>query len=136
MPHPPHPIEQERLPQADLATYREDCAMSGWHGHLLSRALPELHKGWCEPKKLLASCSQGRASFVPDKKRTSKLLFKQAYPGADGCLADMQSLGSLDEASRRDDLQKRPSQFDVHDPSIMKNALNRQLNSFACCIPG
>jgi hypothetical protein len=51
-------------------------------------------------------------------------------------LTDMQPVGSLDEASGRDDLQKRPGQFNVHDLSNMKNALNCQLNSFACCIPG
>ncbi|KRR02359.1 hypothetical protein CQ10_19205 [Bradyrhizobium valentinum] len=74
--------------------------MSGRHGYLLARALPELYKAWCEAKELLSGWSQRRSGFVPDKKRTPELLLKQAHPSADGCLTDMQSLGSLDEASR------------------------------------
>jgi hypothetical protein len=109
--------------------------MSGGHGHLLARALPELNKAWCETKKLLSGWSQRRAGLVPNEKRTPKLLLKQAYPSADGRLTDMQSVGRLDEAARRDDLQKCPSQFDVHGLSNMKNALKYQLNSFACSSP-
>ena len=108
--------------------------MSCRHGYLLARALPELHKAWCEAKELLSGRSQRRSGFVPDKKWTPELLLKQAYPGADGCLTDMQAVGSLDEISRRDDLQKRPGQFDVHELSNMKNALKCQLNSFVCSI--
>lgn len=89
MSHPSNPIEQERLPQADFATHRKDCAMSGRHGYLLARALPQLHKAWCEAKELLSGWSQRGSGFVPDKKRTPKLLLKQAYPSADGRLTDM-----------------------------------------------
>ena len=37
-PHLPNPVDQERLPQADLATHRTDRAVSGGQGHLLARA--------------------------------------------------------------------------------------------------
>lgn len=110
--------------------------MSRGHGHLLARALPELHKARCETKELLSRWSKSRSGFVPDKKRAAKLLLEQAYASADGCLTDMQSVSSLNEAPRRDDLQKRSGQFDVHDLCNTKNALKCQLNSFACRIPG
>ena len=51
--------------------------MSGRHSHLLARALPELHKAWCETKKLLSRWSQRRSGFVPDKKRAPKLLLSK-----------------------------------------------------------
>ena len=74
------------------------------HRHLLSRALPQLHKSRGEAKELLASWSECGTSFVSNEKRSPKLPLKQAYAGADGCLSDMQALGSLNETPRGDDL--------------------------------
>jgi hypothetical protein len=44
----------------------------------------------------------------------------------------MQTLGSLNETARRDDLHKGPGELDVHVSSSIKPAGKCQLNSFAC----
>jgi hypothetical protein len=43
-PHHPDPLEQKRLPQADLASNRQNCAVSLRYGDLLFCALPQLYE--------------------------------------------------------------------------------------------
>jgi len=51
------PIEQERVPQADFATHRKGARSPAGTATRLC-ALAELHKTWCETKKLLLARSQ------------------------------------------------------------------------------
>ena len=69
------------------------------HRHLLPRALPQLYERQGEPKELFPGGCEGRASFIPNEKRSPKLLFKQAHPRADCRLTDIQALGSPDETA-------------------------------------
>ena len=110
--------------------------MSFGHRHLLSRALPQLNEGRGEAKELLAGWGERRATFIPNEKRSSKLLLKQAHARADCRLSDMQSIGRFDEASGRDDLYEGPGKLDVHLSSSIKHAGKCQLNSFACVDAG
>jgi hypothetical protein len=100
--------------------------------HLLTRALPKLYERRREAKELLAGRGERRASFIPNEKRSPKLLFKQTHARADCRLSDMQTLGGLNEAPRRDDLYKGPGKLDVHLSSSINYASKCQLNSFAC----
>ena len=102
------------------------------HCHLMSGSLPQLYESRGEAKELLAGWGEGRATFIPNEKRSSKLLLQETYARADGRLCDVQTLGSFDEAAGRDDLQKCPSELDVHFSSNTKHAFKCQLNSFAC----
>ena len=43
-PHHPDPLDQKRLPQADLASNRQNCAMSFRYRDLLFCALPQLYE--------------------------------------------------------------------------------------------
>jgi hypothetical protein len=72
--------------------------------YLLFCALPQLNESRREAKELFTRWGETRAGLVPNEKRPPKLLFKEAYPRANRRLCDMQSVGSFDEASGRDDL--------------------------------
>lgn len=104
VPHHPDPLEQKRLPQADFASDRQNCAMPFGHRYLLFCALPKLHESRGEAKELLARRGKIRAALIPNEKRPSELLFKQTHTRAYRRLCDMQTVGGFDEASGRDDL--------------------------------
>ena len=101
--------------------------------YLLPRALPQLDESRGEAKELLASRGERRASFIPNEKRSSELLLKEAHACADRRLSDMQTVGSFDEASGGDNLYEGSGQLDVHASSI-NDEDKCQLNSFACSI--
>ena len=132
--HHPDPFEQKRLPQAYLAPYSQNRAMTLGHGHLLPRALPQLHERWGEAKELFASRGERGATFIPNEKRSPELLLEEAHTCADRRLRDMQTIGGFDEASGRDDLYERPGEFDVHVPSNINIVDKRQLYSFVCSV--
>ena len=88
--------------------------MAFGHGHLLPRALPQLHESRGEAKELLAGWGKCGTTFISNEERSSKLLLKQAHACADCCLGDMQPIGRFNEASGRDDLQKGPGELNVH----------------------
>ena len=113
-PHHPDPLDQKRLPQADLASDCQDCAMPFGYGHLLSCALPQLYESRGEAKELLARWGEARAALVPNEKRSPELLLKETHACADGRLCDMQTVGGFDEASGRDDFYKSPGKLHVH----------------------
>lgn len=102
------------------------------HSHLLASALPQLYERWGEAKELFASRGERGATFIPNEKRSPELLLEEAHTCADRRLCDMQTIGGFDEASGRDNLYERPSEFDVHVSSNIKIADKRQLYSFAC----
>src|SRR5687768_13723622 len=103
--------------------------MTGRHGYLMSGPLPQLYESRSEAKELVAGWGEGRTSFIPNEKRSSKLLLQETYARADGCLCDMQTLSRFDEAPSRDDLEKCPSELDVHFSSNTKDAFKCQINS-------
>jgi len=88
--------------------------MTRGYGDLMSRPLPKLHETWGKAKELVAGWGEGRATFVANEKWSSKLLLQKTHAGADGRLCDVQTLGGFDEAAGRNDLEKCPSQLDVH----------------------
>src|SRR4029077_7746035 len=88
-PHHPDPLDQKRLPQADLASDCQNGAMPFGYRHLLFCALPQLNESRCEAKELLARWGEARAGFIPHEKRSPELLFKEAYPCANRRLCDM-----------------------------------------------
>lgn len=98
-PHRSDPLEQERLPKADFASHGQYGAMTLGYRHLLPRALPQLYERRGEPKELFPGGCEGRASFIPNEKRSPKLLLKQAHPRADCRLSDIQAIGGFYKAS-------------------------------------
>ena len=113
-PHHPDPLDQKRLPQADLASNRQNCAVSFGYRDLLFCALPQLYESRGEAKELLTRLGEARAALIPNEKRPSKLLLKEAHACADRRLRDMQTVGGFDEASGSYDLQKGSGELDVH----------------------
>ena len=104
----PNPVEQERLPQADLATHRKDPRG-------VRRARP-LAGARCHNRTKLGA---RRRNYTPAAARDAPALFRtksrrpsfwsSTHPGADGCLTDMQPSCTLDEAPRRDDPKNVPA---------------------------
>jgi hypothetical protein len=113
-PHHPDPLEQKRLPQADLASNRQNCAVSFRYRDLLFCALPQLYECWSVTKELFTRRGEACAGLIANEKRSSELLLKETHPRADRRLCDMQTVGGFDEASGRDDLYKSPGKLDVH----------------------
>ncbi|MNC86202.1 hypothetical protein D3C83_18410 [compost metagenome] len=44
MPHPQQPVEQQRIPEAQFPTHRNDCASAGRHRDLVTGPFPYLHE--------------------------------------------------------------------------------------------
>lgn len=102
-PHHPDPLDQKRLPQADLASNRQNCAVSFGYRDLLFCALPQLHECRSVTKELFARRGEARTGFIANEKRAPELLLKEAHTRAHCRLGDMQTVGGFDEASGRDD---------------------------------
>ena len=113
-PHHPDPLEQKRLPQADLASNSQNCAVSFRHRDLLFCALPQLYECRSVTKELFTRWSEARAGFIANEKRSSELLLKETHPCANRRLCDMQTVGGFDEAPGGNDLYKSPGELDVH----------------------
>jgi hypothetical protein len=113
-PHHLHPLEQKRLPQADLASNRQNCAVSFRYRDLLFCALPQLDECRSVTKELFTRRSEARASLIANEKRSSELLLKEAHACAYRCLCDMQAVGGFDEAPGGYDLYESSSKLDVH----------------------
>src|SRR5690242_19229890 len=88
-PHHPDPVEQKRLPQADLTSNRQNCAVPFRHGDLLFCALPQLYECRSVTKELLTRGSETRAGLIANEKRSSELLLKEAHACAYRRLCDM-----------------------------------------------
>ena len=97
-PHHPDPLEQKRLPQADLASNRQNCAVSFGYRNLLFCALPQLYKCRSVTKELFTRRSEARAGLIANEKRSSELLLKKAHACAYRRLCDMQTVGGFYEA--------------------------------------
>ena len=113
-PHHPDPLEQKRLPQTDLASDRQNCAVSFWYRNLLFCALPQLYECRSVTKELFTRRSEARAGLIANEKRSSELLLKEAHACANRRLCDMQPVGGFDEAPGGDDFYKSPGELDVH----------------------
>jgi hypothetical protein len=103
-PHHSDPLDQKRLPQAHLASNRQNCAVSFGYHDLLFCALPELYECRSITKELFARRCEARAGLVANEKRSPELLLKEPHPCANRRLRDMQTVSGFDKASGRDDL--------------------------------
>jgi len=57
---------------------------------------------------------QRRPALMSHEQWSAELLLKDANSCTDRRLSDVQPVGSLDETSRRDDLEKGPGKLSVH----------------------
>lgn len=113
-PHHPDPFEQKRLPQADLTSNSQNCAVSFRYRDLLLRALPQLYERRSVTKELFTRRGEACAGFIANEKRSSELLLEETHSCANRCLCNVQTVGGFDEAPGGDDLYKSPGELDVH----------------------
>jgi hypothetical protein len=76
--HPHQPVEQQRVPQAELAAQRQRPGAAGRQGELVAGALPDLHEGLREALELAAGRRQPRAVAVSDEKLAAQPLLQRA----------------------------------------------------------
>ncbi|HEY5930761.1 MAG TPA: 5-formyltetrahydrofolate cyclo-ligase [Burkholderiales bacterium] len=65
--HPDQPVEQQRIPQAELAAQRDDAGSPGWDRKLVAGAFPYLDEGLGEPFELAAGGGQLGAIAAADE---------------------------------------------------------------------
>lgn len=131
-PHQPDPFEQKRLPQADLTSNSQNCAVSFRYRDLLFCTLPQLYECRSVAKELFARGGEGCTGLITNEKRSPELLLKETHPCADRCLCDVQAVGGFDEAPGGDDLYESPGELDVHGfiaYSIMTNVNEIRLSA-------
>jgi hypothetical protein len=126
--HPEQPVEQQRLPERDLAADGKNGAPPWWNRNLVARTLPDLHQGRCIAYELLACRSERRAGLVAHEELPRQEFLQRPDPGADRSLCHMQSLGCPKEAACGDYLEEGSSERDVQDVSVRATvgAMNRQ----------
>jgi len=108
--------------------------MTRGYRHLMTRTLPQLNECRRVAEKLLTRRRQRCSALVPNEQGSPKLLLEGADTRADCGLTDIQALGSPDETTGRDDLEKGFGDLGVHIRSSIKHVLNCQLNSFVGCV--
>lgn len=112
--HAQQPVQQQRIPQAHLATDVHDRMPAGRHGHVLPCPLPQLNEA-CRVARKLFSCRRQRgAGLVADEQLAAEQTLERAQPRADGGLRDVQLLRGPLQAARRGNFEKGASEVDVH----------------------
>ena len=130
--HPNQPGEEERVPEAELATYSEHSAPTRWYRHLVAGSFPKLHKSRRMPQELLASRGQRCTGLAPDENRSSELFLEYPDASTNGGLAEMQALSGAYEAAAGDDGQEGSGELNIHHdpPYIQRRNCSKTAISF------
>src|SRR5690606_5808827 len=112
--HPDEPVDEQRVPQAELAPDGNNAGAAHRKRKLLARPLPNLHERLGEALELAPRRRQRRAVAVAREKLAAEFLLQRTDAGADGRLGNVKPVRCLEEASCVDDLQKRTGAIYVH----------------------
>ncbi len=112
--HPHQPVEEQRVPQGELARHRDHGAQPGGHRHLLARALPELDERGRVAQELLAGRREGGTRLVAHEELAAEQLLQGLHAHAHRRLRDVQAFRRAHEVAGGDDLHEGAGEDDVH----------------------